>query len=210
MKVLIADDHAIVRRGLQQILSDEYDDIEFGETGSAQETVDAVWREKWDVLVLDITMPGRSGLEALKDIHKECPELPVLVLSMHPEDQFARRALKAGASGYMTKETAPEKLVNAIDKIMSGGKYVSETLAEQLAEDLGKDDASGADHDRLSDREFEVLREMASGLTGTEIGDKLKLSPKTISTYRARILQKMGLRTNAELTLYAVKHGLVD
>ena len=211
MKVLIADDHAVVRRGLQQILSDEYQDIVFGEAADANQAVDDVRQDpSWDVVILDITMPGRSGLDALKEIKKERPGLPVLVLSIHPEDQFATRVLKAGASGYMTKETAPDELVTAINKVMSGGKYVSATLAEKLAGDLEKDTDGAPLHERLSDREYEVLRMIASGKTVSEIANDLSLSVKTISTYRARILEKIHMRSNAELTHYAIKHGLVE
>ena len=210
MRVLIADDHAVVRRGLQQILSDEFKDIIFGEADNAHQAVEDVRDSTWDVVILDITMPGRSGLDALKEIKKERPALPVLVLSIHPEDQFATRVLKAGASGYMTKETAPEELVTAINKVVTGGKYVSASLAEKLAGDLENDTGGTPLYERLSDREYEVLRMIASGLTVSEIAADLTLSVKTISTYRARILDKTHMRSNAELTHYAIKHGLVE
>lgn len=210
MKILIADDHAVVRRGLQQILADEFDVAEFGEAADAGETLERIYNENWDVVILDISMPGRSGLDVLKDIRKEHPRLPVLVLSMYPEDQFATRVLKAGAAGYMTKETAPEELVNAINKILQGGKYVSSSLAESLARDLSRDMDGSVPHQQLSDREFQVLRLIASGMSVGDIGAKLALSPKTISTYRARVLEKMGMKNNAELTHYAIRQELVD
>ncbi len=210
VRVLITDDHAVVRRGLEQILADTYEDIVFGEATNAEQAIELVDHGDWDVVILDISMPGRSGLDALKEIKKLRPELPVLILSIHPEDQYARRVLKAGASGYMTKESAPEELVNAINKVVSGGKYVSAALAEKLAVDLEIDDTGVLPHKRLSDREYEVLLLIASGYTISEIGVKLTLSVKTISTYRTRILEKMNLKSNADLVRYAIQHGLVE
>jgi DNA-binding NarL/FixJ family response regulator len=210
MRILLADDHAVVRRGLQQILVDEYGDIVIGEATNAEEAIERTRQDDWDIVILDISMPGRSGLDALKEIKKNRPDLPVLVLSIHPEDQFATRVLKAGASGYMTKETIPEELVNAINKVFSGGKYVSPALAEQLAEDLEREADGIPPHRRLSDREYEVLLLIASGLTISDIADKLVLSVKTISTYRARILEKMNLKGNADLVRYSITHGLVE
>jgi DNA-binding NarL/FixJ family response regulator len=210
MRVLIVDDHAVVRRGLQQILVDEYDDIEFGEATSAEEAIEKLHGGEWDVIILDVSMPGRSGLDALKEIKKDRPSVPVLMLSFHPEDQFATRVLKAGASGYMTKESAPEELVNAINKVLGGGKYVSPALAEQLAADLERDASGVLPHKKLSDREYEVLLDIASGKLVSEIADKLSLSVKTISTYRARILEKMNLKSNADLVRYAIRHDLVE
>ena len=210
MRILIADDHAVVRRGLQQILVDAYGDVVIGEATNAEEVVGQIREDNWDIVILDISMPGRSGLDALKEIKKDRPDLPVLVLSIHPEDQFATRVLKAGASGYMTKETIPEELVNAINKVLSGGKYVSPELAEKLAEDLEREVNGTPMHKRLSDREYEVLLMIASGLTISDIADKLMLSVKTISTYRARILEKMNLKGNADLVRYAITHGLVE
>jgi two-component system invasion response regulator UvrY len=209
MKVLIVDDHAIVRRGLQQILSDEYADVAFGEANNATEALERVHRDKWDVIILDISMPGRSGLDVLKEIKKEQPDVPVLVLSMHPEDQLATRVLKAGASGYMTKESAPDELVGAINKVVAGGNYVSTALAELLARDL-KRGGSEAAHERLSDREYEVMIMIASGKTVSQIAEELSLSVKTISTYRARVLEKVHMKSNAELARYAIKQGLVE
>jgi two-component system invasion response regulator UvrY len=208
MKILITDDHAVVRQGLKQILLEEFTRAEFGEATNAQEAIERVWKENWDVVVLDITMPGRSGLEVLKEIKKSRPKLPVLVLSMHPEDQFAVRILKIGAAGYMTKESAPNELVGAVRKVMAGGRYVSPSLAEKMASYLAVD-VHTPPHERLSDREFLVLRLIASGKTPTAIARELALSVKTISTYRMRILEKMSMANNAELTHYAIQNQLV-
>jgi two-component system, NarL family, invasion response regulator UvrY len=208
MKILITDDHAVVRQGLKQILAEEFKRAEFGEASNVQEAIDKVWKENWDVVVLDITMPGRSGLEVLKEIKKSRPKLPVLMLSMHPEDQFAVRLLKIGAAGYMTKESAPQELVGAVKKVMAGGRYVSPALAEKMASYLAVD-VQTPPHERLSDREFLVLRLIASGKTPTAIAKDLGLSVKTISTYRMRILEKMTMSNNAELTHYAIQNQLV-
>lgn len=199
----------MVRQGLKQILADEFNRATFGEAGNAREAIAKVWESEWDVVVLDITMPGRSGLEVLGEIRKSRPRLPVLVLSMHPEDQFAMRVLKSGAAGYMTKESAPDALVGAIKKVLAGGRYVSPALAEQMATYLGAD-VQKPPHERLSDREFLVLRLIASGKTVSQIADELALSVKTISTYRARILEKMLMHSNAELTHYAIQNRLVE
>jgi DNA-binding NarL/FixJ family response regulator len=209
MKILLADDHAVVRRGLKQILADEFTRAAFGEARNAQEALDLVWKEKWDVVILDITMPGRSGLEVLREIKRSRPKLPVLVLSMHPENQFAVRVLKRGAAGYMTKESAPDELVGAIKKVLAGGRYVSASLAEKLASYVSSD-AQKPPQESLSDREFQVLRLIASGKAVSEIARELSLSVKTISTYRTRVLEKMGLRNNAELMHYAMRHELVE
>lgn len=208
LRILITDDHAIVRQGLKQILAEEFTRAQFGEAGTAQDALERVWKEHWDVVVLDITMPGRSGLEVLKEIKKSKPKLPVLMLSMHPEDQFAVRLLKVGASGYMTKESAPEELVGALKKVMAGGRYVSPSLAEKMASYLAID-VQTPPHERLSDREFLVLRQIASGKTPTGIAKDLGLSVKTISTYRMRILEKMSMANNAELTTYAIQNQLL-
>src|SRR4029077_6309910 len=209
MKVLIADDHAVFRRGLRETLAEFFFKITFGEAKTAQETVELVRRHDWDVVILDISMPGKSGLDVLDDLRRLRPRLPILLLSMHPEEQYARRALKAGASGYLTKESVPEELKLAVRKIVAGGRYVSSTLAEKLANDLRK----GVDmplHEILSDREFQVLRMIASGKTVTQIAEEIGLSVKTISTYRARILEKTDLKTTAELIRYAFQAQLVD
>jgi len=198
-----------VRHGLRQILAEDFKRAAFGEARNAQEALDLVWKENWDVVVLDITMPGRSGLEVLREIKKSCPKLHVLVLSMHPENQFAVRVLKRGASGYMTKESAGDELVGAVKKVLAGGRYVSASLAEKLASYLSSDAQKPA-QELLSDREFQVLRLIASGKIVSEIARELSLSVKTISTYRTRILEKMGLRNNAELMHYAMQHQLVE
>ena len=209
IKVLIADDHPIVRQGLRQILSDISDMEVAGEAVNAQETLDQVRAGGWDVLVLDITMPDRSGFDILKELKHEQPDLPVLVLSIHAEEQFAVRVLKAGASGYLTKENAPGDLVKAIRKVVGGGKYISPDLAERLA--FGLDTTSGRPrHEALSDREFQVMQMMASGKTLTEIAETLSLSAKTVSTYRTRLLEKMNLKTNAEIIRYAIENGLIE
>lgn len=199
----------MVRHGLKQILADEFKRATFGEARNAHEALDLVWKEHWDVVVLDVTMPGRSGLEVLREIKKSKPRIPVLVLSMHPEGQFAVRVLKRGAAGYMTKESAPEELVGAIKKVLAGGRYVSTSLAEKLANYVSGD-SQKPPQELLSDREFQVLRLIASGKIVSEIARELSLSVKTISTYRTRILEKMGLRNNAELMHYAMQHQLVE
>jgi len=209
MKILIIDDHAMVRKGLRHCLADEFHRAEFGEARNAQEALARVWKDKWDVVVLDITLPGRGGLEVLGELKKARPKLPVLVLSMHPEDQFAVRVLKAGASGYMTKESAAEELVGAVKKVLAGGRYVSPSLAEKMAAAMTLDFRKPP-HERLSNREFQVLRLIASGLRVSDIARELCLSVHTISTHRARLLEKMGLATNASLTRYALENHLVQ
>jgi len=209
MKVLIGDDHAVFRRGLKETLSEAFPKTVFGEARTAQETFELAQRQNWDVIILDISMPGRSGLDILEDLKRSRPRIPILLLTMHPEQQFARRALKAGAAGYLTKDSVPEELKEAIKRIVAGGRYVSATLAETLAVDLRR----GADlplHELLSDREFQVLRMIASGKTVKEVADELSLSVKTVSTYRSRILEKTGMKTNAELIRYALQTQLVD
>jgi DNA-binding NarL/FixJ family response regulator len=208
IRILIVDDHAILRRGLKEILEREFRDVSIGGAGTAEQALTQLDSEKWDLVILDITMPGRSGVDVLRNLKALRPKLPVLVLSMHPEDQYGKRVLKAGASGYMNKESAPEELIKAVRKLLSGGRYVSPTLAETLAVDLGRDDGTPA-HERLSDREFEVLRKMASGKTVGQIAQELHLSVPTVSTYRARILEKMGMSNTAELIRYALSHHLV-
>ena len=208
LKILLADDHAVVRAGLKQILAEEFRRAVFGEARNAQEALELVWKENWDVVMLDITMPGSSGLEVLREIKKSRPKLPVLVLSMHPESQFAVRVLKQGASGYITKESAPEELAGAIKKVLAGGRYVSAILAQTLAARLSSDTQKPR-QELLSDREFHVLCLMASGKLVSEIARELSLSVKTISTYRTRILEKMGMSNNAELMRYAMQHQLV-
>jgi DNA-binding NarL/FixJ family response regulator len=209
MRVLIADDHAVFRRGLKETIGEAFPKVTFGEAKSAVETLEGVRVQNWDIVILDISMPGKSGLDILADLRRLRPKVPILLLSMHPEEQYARRALKAGASGYLTKESVPEELQRAVRKIVAGGRYVSATLAEKLAYDL----RNGVDvpvHELLSDREFQVLRMIALGKTVKQIADEIALSVKTVSTYRARILEKTGMRTTAELIRYALQAQLVD
>ena len=209
IRILIADDHPILRRGLADIFPRAFEGAICDEAGNAQEVVSKVQSQDWDLVVLDVTMPGRSGLDVLRDLKGLRPELPVLVLSMHPEDQLGKRALKAGASGYMNKESAPEELIKAVRKVLAGGIYVSPVLAERLARDLNEDSERPL-HETLSDREFEVLRLIGSGMTTTQIAEVLHLSMPTVSTYRTRMLEKMNMRTTADLIKYALRNRLVD
>ncbi|NJN95242.1 MAG: response regulator transcription factor [Anaerolineales bacterium] len=209
IRVLIADDHPIVRQGLRQILAGTTDMEVAGEAVNGQEALEQVRRESWDVLVLDITMPGRSGFDILKELKYEQPHLPVLVLSIHAEEQLAVRVLKAGASGYVTKENAPNELVSAIRKVVNGGRYISPQVAEILAFGLN-DNSQRPRHETLSDREFQVMQLMAQGKTLIEIAEDLSLSAKTVSTYRTRLMEKLDVKTNAELMRYALDLGLVE
>jgi two-component system invasion response regulator UvrY len=209
IRILIADDHAIFRRGLMETLLGTFPKAVFGEAQTAQETLDLIQRQEWALIILDISMPGKGGLEILHEAKLLRPRLPILILSMYPEEQFARRALKAGAAGYLTKESVPEELILAVRKVIGGGRYVSVALAERLASDL-KRGSSVALHELLSDREFQVLRMIASGMSLKDIADQLTLSVKTVSTYRARILLKTRLRSTADLVRYAVQNALVD
>lgn len=209
IRVLIADDHAIVRQGLRQILSDTPDLTVAGEADNGVQAVQMVRSSEWDVVLMDVSMPDRNGIDALKLIKKEFPRLPILILSMYPEEQYAIRALKAGAAGYLTKQSAPELLVTAIRQVAGGKKYVSPSLAEELANAIGEDSDRPA-HEKLSDREYQTLCLISSGKTPAEIAEALNLSVKTVSVYRARLLEKMNLRNNAELTHYGLKHGLAE
>ena len=209
IRVLIADDHAILRRGLKEILVRELADSVFGEAKDAQEVIERTKRDDWDLVILDITMPGRSGLDVLRDIKALRPKLPVLILSMHSEAQYGKRILRAGASGFMNKESAPEELIKAVQKVLAGGRYVSQALAERLALDLN-DEVRHDAQETLSHREFEVLRMIALGKTISQIAEELHLSVSTVSTHRARILQKMEMTTTAELMRYALRNHLVD
>jgi DNA-binding NarL/FixJ family response regulator len=209
IRVLVADDHTIVRRGLKEVLSESSEIVVAGEAGNAQEVLDKVRNGHWDAVILDINLPGCQGLDLLAEIRRERKDLPVLILTVYPEDQYAVRALRLGASGYLTKSSAPEQLVEAVRKIARGGRYVSPALADLLAVAVGPGSAL-APHESLSEREFQTLRLIASGRTVSQIADSLHLSVKTVSTYRARVLEKMGMSTNAELTHYAVKNHLVD
>jgi two-component system, NarL family, invasion response regulator UvrY len=208
MRVLIADDHAVVRRGLIQLLADEYPALSVGEARDAAEVLQLARAQDWDIIILDISMPGRNGLEVLKELRQAWPKVSVLVLTSHPEEQYALRVLKAGAAGYMTKEGAPEHLIEAVRRVAAGGRYVGPKLAELLAANVGVD-AERPPHESLSDREYLVLCLIGSGKTVGEIAAELSLSVKTVSTYRARLLEKMGMKTNAELMIYAIKNGLV-
>ena len=208
LRVLVADDHPIVRRGLRQIIAETADIVVADEASDGQEVVSKVAQNRYDVVLLDISMPGKHGFDALKEIQGLRPDLPVLVLSMHQEEQYGVRALKAGASGYLAKESSPDELVSAIRKVARGGTYISSTLAERLASRL-KMDATGPLHEALSDREYQVMRLIASGKTVKEISQQLQLSVKTISTYRRRVLEKMQMKTNAELTHYAIQNDLL-
>jgi DNA-binding NarL/FixJ family response regulator len=207
LKALIADDFPLFRRGVKELLADGLGEVTAGECGTSHELLDLVRRKNWDVVILDIAMPGTTGTDALKQVKAECPKLPVIVLSMHPEDQYAVRMFKAGADGYLTKAGAPEELVKAVKKVLGGGQYVSPSLAETLALTV-KTSTVGVPHEHLSDREYEVLRLIASGKTVSEIAETMHLGVTTISTYRGRILGKMNMKNNAELTRYAIQHRL--
>ncbi len=208
IRVLIADDHAILRRGLKEILLREFDDANCGEAGEAAQVLSQVRSQAWDLVILDVNMPGRSGLDVLRDLKLLQPALPVLILSMYPEDQYAKRVLGAGAVGYMNKETAPEELVKAVRRVLAGGLYVSMAFAEKLASELSGDPGRPI-HESLSNREFEVLRMIASGKTNSQMAEELHLSLTTVSTYRARILEKMRMANNAELMRYAMQNQLL-
>ena len=207
IKILIADDHAIVRKGLKQILEEMPGKVSSDEARNGQEVLQKIWDDNYDMVLLDISMPGSSGLDILKQLKSNRPDLKILILSMHPEEQYAIRALKAGASGYLTKESTPNELVKAIRKISAGKKYVSASLAETIASHLDVMSEKPL-HEILSNREFEVMRNIASGKTVKEIAGELSLSVKTISTYRARILEKMKMKNNAQLTYYAIHNKL--
>ena len=208
IRILVADDHAIVRNGLKQIVSDTPDIVVSGEASNGREALNKALEYDYDVVLLDITMPDRSGLEILKEIKSQKPELPVLILSIHPEEQYAVRALKAGAAGYLTKESASEELIRAMRKVSSGSKYVTSSLAEKLASIL-KTNTEEPLHQSLSDREYTVFCMIVSGKRVKQIADELLLSAKTISTYRSRILRKMNMHNNIELTRYAMQNHLV-
>ena len=208
-RILIVDDHAVVRDGVKRIFEAQQDEPAFGEASTAREAAELVRAENWDVVILDISLGGRSGLELIKELKQIRPKLPVLILSMHSEEQYARRAFRSGAAGYITKDNSRAELVAAVSKVIEGGRYVSSALAERLVFDIER----GSDrppHELLSDREFEVMQLIASGKTVGEIAEQLSLSDKTISTYRARILEKTGMKTNAELTHYAIRNELVN
>ena len=205
-RILLIDDHPIVRLGVRRILMEHFNPVFIGEAGDAESGAAQALGEPWDVVVLDITMPGAVGLDVLKHIREQRPDLPILVLSIHPANQFARRALSAGASGYLTKDSATSELVGAIEDVRRGRRYVSEAVKATM----GSGARAIATHETLSDREYQALRMLGSGRTVSEISEELGLSVKTVSTYRARVLQKLGMRTNAELMRYAMENGLLD
>ena len=209
LKVLVVDDSPLFRRGVRDLLVEGLQGVKIGEAGNAQEMLDLLRRKPWDVAVLDISMPGMNGLDALKHVKEEFPDLPVLILSMYPEEQYAIRMIKAGADGYLTKSSTPEELLSAIQKVHGGGTYVSPSLGEALAFTI-KSGAEKNPHELLSDREYQVLCLVGSGKTAGEIAGMTNLSVTTISTYRARILGKMRMKTNAELARYAIQQGLVE
>jgi len=209
MQILIADDHAVVRRGLREILADALPGVRFAEAANGDEVLSLLAKSHFSLILLDINMPRRSGLEVLKDVKVSYPRLPVIILSVQPEDQYAMRCLRAGASAYVNKDSAPEELANAARKVLSGGRYVSANLAEKLVARLSEPGDQPA-HEQLSDRESEVMRMIVNGQSLTEIADQLRISVKTVSSYRTRILEKMRMKSNAELTRYAVAHHLFD
>ena len=209
MRIMIADDHPIFRSGMKEILASEKDVELIGEADNGRKVLELARKQRWDVIVLDITMPGKGGLEVLEELRREQPNLPVLILSAHPEDQLALRLLKAGAAGYLTKDKAPEVLLAAIRKVLAGDKYISDSLAHKAIRQMVSGTAESL-HEALSDREYQVLCMIASGKTTQEIGKELFLSVRTVSTYRARILEKMQMKTNADLIRYALQNKLTD
>lgn len=208
LKILIADDHAVVRRGLKQILLEEYPSAVIGEVADAESLLAEIIKEEWNIVISDMNMPGRSGLDALTQIKQIAPQLPVLIMSMYPEDQYALRVLKAGASGYLGKDNIHDDIIKAIQAVQLGKKFITTAVAEKLADSLGEDKALQL-HETLSDREFEVLKLLAGGKAVSDIASQLSLSATTVSTYRARIMEKMNMKTNAELTRYALEKKLI-
>lgn len=208
IRILIADDHTVVRKGLRQILAEEFTDAFIEDVPDAEELINKVIKEKWDVVISDLTMPGKSGLDALQFIKQNFPTLPVLILSIHPEEQYAIRVLKAGAAGYLSKDTAPDELVNAVRRVLQGKKYITLSIAEKIADTFDQDNEKKL-HEILSDREFNVFKMIAAGKAVSEIAESLSLSVTTVSTYRARIMTKMNMKTNANLTLYAIENNLL-
>jgi len=208
-RILLVDDHPVVRQGIKQVLAGAFHPALVGEAANAEEGMTEIKATEWDVLVLDLSLPGVSGLDMLKDLRRERPTLPVLVLSMYAPEQFARRAMNAGASGYLTKDSNPTELVKAVGEVIAGRRYVNASVGEELTGDLHPDRGQ-RQHDALSDREYQVLRMIASGLTVSQVAARLTLSVKTVSTYRARVLEKMSMKTTAELMHYGIQHGLVD
>ena len=208
LRILIADDHAIIRKGLKQILLEEYPSAIIEEVNDAEGVIKKTMSDEWDIIICDLSMPGRSGLDVVQQIKQNFPKLPVLILSIHPEEQYAIRVLRAGAAGYLSKDAATEELVKAVQRVLQGRKYVSSAIAEKMAAELDQD-TSRPPHEVLSDREFDVFKMIASGKTVSEIAEQLTLSITTVSTYRARILVKMNMKTNAELTRYGLENKLI-
>jgi two-component system, NarL family, invasion response regulator UvrY len=208
VRIIIADDHTVVRKGLKQILLEEFPSALIEEVSDAEELMKKVMKAEWDVVISDLSMPGRSGLESLQQIKQHYPRLPVLILSVHSEEHYAIRVLKAGAAGYLSKDTASDELVKAVNRVLLGKKYITASIAEKLASSLDHDNEKSS-HEQLSDREFEVLKLIASGKAVSEIAGMLSLSVTTVSTYRARVLSKMNMKTNADLTLYAIENKLM-
>lgn len=208
-RILLVDDHPVVRQGIKQVLTGAFHPALVGEASSAEEGLNEITNTDWDVMVLDLSLPGTSGLDLLKDLRRQRPKLPVLVLSMHPADQFARRAMNAGASGYLTKDSSPSELVKAVSEVIAGRRYLNPDVMEELADKI-EPERGLRPHEALSDREYQILRMIASGITVSQIAQKLTLSVKTISTYRARVLEKMGMKTTAELMHYGIQNRLVD
>lgn len=209
MKILICDDHAIIRKGLKQILLEEYASAEIIEAADAGAAINLISKTTPDVVICDLSMPGRSGLDVVHYTRQNFPRIPVLILSIHPEEQYALRVLKAGAAGYLNKDAAPEELVTALARVLQGRRYISVSIAEKLAQELLNEKHKNANHETLSDREFDVFKLIASGESLTSIAEKLSLSITTVSTYRSRILQKLKMKTNAELTRYAIENQLI-
>jgi DNA-binding NarL/FixJ family response regulator len=208
LKILIADDHAVVRKGLKQILLEEYPSANIGEVADAESLLAEVIKDEWNIVVCDMNMPGRSGLDALIQIKQMAPQLPVLIMSMYPEDQYALRVLRAGASGYLGKDNIHDDIIKAIQTVQLGKKFITPTIAEKLANALGEDNTMQP-HEILSDREFDVFKLLASGKAVSDIAAQLSLSATTVSTYRSRIMEKMNMRSNAELTRYALEKKLI-
>lgn len=207
LRILVVDDHALIRRGLRQVIGEGWKDAVVGEARNASEALEQVYTKNWDVVVADITMPGRSGLDLLREIKAANPKLPVIILSVHAEEELGVRAIKAGAAGYVSKESAPDQLVEAIRKVLAGGRYIGPKLAEKIAQYIGSETDKPL-HETLSDREYEVLSLIGEGKTPTEIAKALSLSVKTVSTYRSRIMAKMKLNTTPELIRYAIQQGI--
>ena len=208
MRILVADDHAVIRRGLRQILLDEFPSAEIEELSDAEAVIKKTITSNWDLIICDLSMPGRSGLDVVEHVKRNFPKLPVLILSIHPEEQYAIRALKAGAAGYLSKDSATTELVNAVHRVLLGRKYISSAIAEKLAGGFDFD-SDKLPHETLSDREFDVMKQLAAGKSVSDIAEKLTLSITTVSTYRSRILTKLDMKSNADLTRYAIENKLI-